>query len=59
MSDQYKLHWFDSEWFQDLPVLPIEWIVHSDHDCEITTSSFHHHQLKDDVEKLLMNFENI
>lgn len=53
VSDQYKLHWFDSEWLHDLPVLPIEWIVHSDHDCEITTSSFHHHQLKDDVEKFI------
>ncbi|MEK9727544.1 MAG: response regulator, partial [Candidatus Margulisiibacteriota bacterium] len=53
VSDQYKLHWFDSEWLHDLPVLPLEWIVHSDHDCEITTSSFHHHQLKDNVDTFI------
>ena len=52
-SDQYKLHWFDSEWLHDLPVLPLEWIVHSDQECEITSSSFHHNQIKDDATKFL------
>ena len=52
-SDDHQLHWFDSEWLHDLPVLPLEWIVHSDQECEITTSKFHHQQIKEDVAPLI------
>ena len=52
-SDDQQLHWFDSDWLHDLPVLPLEWIVHSDQECEITTSSFHHKQMKEDVQPLI------
>jgi CheY-like chemotaxis protein len=53
VSDEHQLKWFDSEWLHDLPLLPLEWIVHSNFECEISTSPFHKHQMKDDAEKLI------
>jgi CheY-like chemotaxis protein len=52
-SDQAQLKWFDSEWLHDLPLLPMEWIVHSNLECEITTSPFHHVQVKENIDQLM------
>ena len=52
-SDEHQLKWFDSEWLHDLPLLPMEWIVHSNSECEITTSPFHESQMKDNISTLM------
>ncbi len=52
-SEEHQLKWFDSEWLHDLPLLPMEWIVHSNLECEITTSPFHQVQVKEDISMLM------
>ena len=52
-SDDSQLKWFDSEWLHDLPLLPMEWIVHSNMECEITTSPFHQVQVKENIDNLM------
>ena len=52
-SEEHQLKWFDSEWLHDLPLLPMEWIVHSNLECEITTSPFHQTQMKENLDTLM------
>lgn len=52
-SDDHQLKWFDSEWLHELKLLPMEWIVHSNSECEIRTSPFHQTHIKENVDTLI------
>jgi CheY-like chemotaxis protein len=48
-ADNHALHWFESDGLAQLPIVPLEWIVHANSSCEITMSIFHQDNLKEDV----------
>jgi CheY-like chemotaxis protein len=47
------LKWYDSEWLHDLSLLPLEWILHSNADCEIMVSPLHQSVIKEDLSELM------
>jgi CheY-like chemotaxis protein len=52
-SDTDTLKWYDSEWLHDLSLLPLEWLLHSNGDCEIMVSPLHQSMIKEDLSELM------
>lgn len=57
LSDEDTLKWYDSEWLHELNLVPLEWILHSNDDCELTFSPLHKRYIKEDAEQLFSELQ--
>ena len=57
LSEEEELKWYDSEWLHDLNLVPLEWILHSNNDCELTFSPLHKQYIKEDADQLFSELQ--
>ena len=53
-SNQEVVKWYDVEWLSDFPIFTLEWIVHSDGNCEIIFSPFHKGKVDEDYDQFIV-----
>ncbi len=46
-ANHHVAHWFSAEWMQDMPLIPIEWELHSNNRCKMIDLPWHEWRSKE------------